>query len=246
MKRLTALFSIFSFFLLFPPDILASSLVNITPEGEIVMNVLGTEDMGIGDLSQSNEISVNKVASRDRTSNNSEIKIDKTGNEVVLTVADGEKVSTLNLGDGYEELVEIEAVKKPDTVRIFSDSSGFKIVQKGFTAVTSFPIQIDSKRRELSVLTNTGSRYLVIFPADAIDSILKTKIINRVNQSANLLLEESESGEITYLIEGKKLINIFNVYNYELPVKTRVSASTGEVMVIEDPSWLRMFNFLFV
>jgi len=231
-------------FLAIPKPTQASSLVTINLDGNIVFNVLGSEDVGIEELNKPTEFEVNKIANTVKTGD-PEIRIEKDSEGIVMAVSNNGSTSEMKV-TGDQELVEIEAQKTPDVVKIVSSDGQFKIIQDGFTAVTDYPINIDSKRRELSVNTQSGSRFLVIYPADAVEAILKSNLINRISTTEPLVIEESEDGDVTYLIKGRKLVNLFNVYNYQLPVETRVSASTGEILVIENPSWLRVFNFLFV
>lgn len=243
MKKLSWLLSAV-LFVIFVTPVQASSLVTIGLEGDITLNVLGTEDVGIEELNKPNEIQVNKIANTSKTGE-PEIRIEKNADGVIMAVSSGGSTSEMQVS-GDQELVEIEAQKTPDVVKIVSSNGQFKIIQNGFTAITDYPINIDSKRRELSVNTSSGSRFLVIYPADAVEAILKSNLINRISTTDPLLIEETPEGDVTYLIKGRKLVNLFNVYDYQLPVETRVSASTGEILVIENPSWLRVFNFLFV
>ena len=51
---------------------------------------------------------------------------------------------------------------------------------------------------------------------------------------------------MSYVIRGEKIFNIFNIYDYGVDITARVSVSTGELVGIDDPEWLKSINFLFV
>jgi hypothetical protein len=51
--------------------------------------------------------------------------------------------------------------------------------------------------------------------------------------------------KLAYEIAGDRIVNLFNIYKYAVPVKVQVSASTGEIISIDQPTWLKVVSFLF-
>ncbi len=84
---------------------------------------------------------------------------------------------------------------------------------------------------------------MALLPYDAAQSLLRTKIATNVN-AADMKVVEYEK-DITYLVNGEKVVNLFNIYDLRLPVSANISASTGEVMMVE-PSWLGVVNYLLI
>ena len=105
-------------------------------------------------------------------------------------------------------------------------------------------VNIDPYENQLSLTTRTGKKYLKVLPFDAAQSILRTRLINNIN-SEPFKIVEGEKG-LSYVINGNKVISVLNVYDIEIPITARVSALTGEVIAIDEPSWLKPLSFLFV
>ena len=84
---------------------------------------------------------------------------------------------------------------------------------------------------------------MALLPYDAAQSLLRTKIATNVNAEDMKVVEFEK--DITYLVNGEKVVNLFNIYDLKLPVSAHISASTGEVMMVE-PSWLGVVNYLLI
>ena len=108
------------------------------------------------------------------------------------------------------------------------------------------PINVDPSNKELSVTTSSGRKLISVLPREAIDALMRTKIINRMRLNERLNIVEEEGGDVSYVIKGQKVINLFNVYDYEIDITARVSVTTGEIVGIDEPEWLKAINFLFV
>jgi hypothetical protein len=111
--------------------------------------------------------------------------------------------------------------------------------------MTDFPINIRPKENELSVTTDSGAIFLSILPIEAAESALRSRFISRVSKKG-IYLSEEEVGVLAYQVEGEKVFNFFNLFEYSIPVTTHVSASTGEILAVKGPEWFKIFSFLFV
>jgi len=109
---------------------------------------------------------------------------------------------------------------------------------------TDYPININPKKNEISVQTPSGIRFLSVLPVEAAESILRARVMTRLTGEKTFLLE-GERGELVYEMNGEKVLNIFNLLDYPVEVKTKVSVLTGEIVEIDQPTWLRIVSFLF-
>lgn len=200
------------------------------------VNVLSYED--------SAEIEIKKIANT--TDSAQRVSILKKDGNVNMSVFSQSGHSEMDVTNYTDNLVEIEETIKPKKTAIGVLGPEFFISQGGVVATTYLPITIEAESNKISLTTPSGERYLSILPQTAADSILNTRIITKLAPDSPLSIVEDEENNLNYIIEGKKVVNVFNVYDWEIDVVARVSGVTGEVLEIETPSWLRSVNFLFV
>jgi len=241
MKQILALIIISLLFFSGPVSTYASLLV-VEDNGEIIWNVLSEEtsvDLGIPRHSY---IEV-KRAAETQPPQSSVVKLTRENDKVSLVVSSDSETRELDVTNWNETLVEIE--ERPETQRltIGMKDNKFKLQQRGISALTDFPVSVDSKKAQLSVQTTTGEKFISIFPYQATEAALRTKIVNRL-ESTQIEIIEKES-KLQYLIHAQKVFNFFDVYEYVIPITTYISASTGEVLGLEGPGWLKYISFLF-
>ena len=75
------------------------------------------------------------------------------------------------------------------------------------------------------------------------DSVLRSKKINRIGVDNKLNIIENDR-ELSYEVGGERVINLFNIVEYSVPVTVQVSASTGEILLVDQPTWLKVLGFL--
>ena len=143
-----------------------------------------------------------------------------------------------------DEIVEIEERPEVERFTISLSEGKFIIDQGGILAETYFTINIEPKTAELTLETPSGFRYLSILPREAVETILRAKTINRLKEGSKLIISE-QNRELSYEIFGDRVIDVFNLVEYSVPVSSRVSASTGEILSVNQPTWLRILGFLF-
>lgn len=221
----------------------SASLVAIDEGGQIIINVLSAEESVELEIPRVDYLEVKNIAEGDPDPD-AKISLLKDDGKIKLVVSTSLGDKSLDVTNYNDEIVEIEerpAVKKL-AISVIGDS--FEIVQRGVVAVTSYEINIDPGTARLTLETPSGLRFLSILPRQAVDIALQTRYINRIGGQDRLDIKEEES-ELSYIVSGDKVINLFDIYEYKVPVKAVISASTGEVLSVEQPTWLRILGFLF-
>ncbi|MBN1168294.1 hypothetical protein JXA63_00230 [Candidatus Woesebacteria bacterium] len=240
MRRLyVVLISIF--ILLLVPSSIGASIATIKPDGEVLVNVLSDEDSAL-EIPKSESLKIKEVVGNDK--NPSSIALVRAQDGIKLTVDNENTTETLDVTDVKDNVIEIEERPKVEKLSIKVDGDKFLLQQDNLKATTDYEIKIDPKIAGITLSTPSGFRFLSIFPKEAVATILRAKIINNVDGSIEL--SEGSDGVLSYLISGERVINFFDLYEHSIPVKARVSASTAEILSVEQPEWLRILGFLFV
>ncbi|MFC1710337.1 hypothetical protein ACFL0F_01580 [Patescibacteria group bacterium] len=239
MRKIVFAFLVFLTFFFVASETKAS-LLTINGEGEVIVKVLSSEDSIALGYPETSELEVKQVANSG-SEENSQVTLTKKDGIISLQVGSEKSLDVTNWKD---DLVEIE--ERPNTKRIKVGLMGddFTIAQEGIVASTGFPVNIDPYENQLSLTTQTGKKYLKVLPFDAAQSVLRTRLVNNITSKPFTIVEEEKG--LSYVIDGNKVINIVGVYDFEIPITARVSALTGEVIAIDEPSWLKPLSFLFV
>jgi hypothetical protein len=217
-----------------------ASLIIVRPDGEVRVNVLGSS---VGpEIPDHSSFSVSKIA--DSASNQTNvITLKKNDDKVNLEVIDSGQVKTMDVTNWKDSVVEVEERPLSQKIEITVADGEFSLKNKDVTASTSEQLSIDPTTGEISVGTKTGNKYLSVFPYDAVQSLLRTKIVSRIT-SMPIKISDGDKG-LQYKIDGEKVISILNLYEYKIPISSYVSASTGEIIKLDLPAWLSAINFLF-
>ena len=242
MKKSLLLFTLLLAGLAFPRSA-SASLIVIDRNGEIVWKVLSSETSSL-EIPTNSSISVRSLAANESVTV-SQVSLSKDGGVVTINVKDGNQEKSMNVVSPNKELIEIEKRPQVRNVKIGVLGNKFSIDEDGTIALTDFPIRVDPERAELSVLTQTGQRILPFLPKEALETIVRAKIISWRKEDGKIELTEKERGDLAYDISGEKVINIANVFKFNVPLTTTVSAITGEVISVDEPPWFRIFGFLF-
>ncbi|MEK7526395.1 MAG: hypothetical protein AAB546_02860 [Patescibacteria group bacterium] len=204
-----------------------AALVHIDTDGSVIMNVLGASDVIALKVPKRQALEVN--------GNN--VDIFREGDSFKLAIND----TNLNISNYKDNIIEIEETQQAKKIKISLSGDQFKIEQDGISVLTSFPIEINPKNKEISVKTETGKKFLSILPKEAADSLLRSKIVDSVSPIENSLIEEN--GILLYQLQGSKTINLFNVSDYKTNIEAKVSASNGEIVFTNEPVWLKFLSF---
>jgi hypothetical protein len=242
MKKILSILLILTAIFILSSNNVHASLLVVKPNGSLQVNVLSAENETSLTPPEHTNLQIERVGSGS-ISDASIVKLKKSDGKINLQVYGNSGVDNLNVTGYKENILEVE--ERPDTQKLEVSLSGndFRIKNKGTTALTAFPITVDSKTADLSISTDTGDKILAVYPFDAMLSALRTKLITNVNRNNLEIIVEND--KLIYKVQGEKSINIYNLYTYLIPVYTYISATTGEVVRIDAPGWLKIVNFLF-
>ncbi len=199
----------------------------------------------LGDSTSSGSMTVQSTLSTARDLADATLSIIKEGEKSLLTVQTGAGTKEQDVTKLTDSIVEIEQDQGSKTIKIGKVDSNFGISQSGITALTSYPIHIDAASKTISVATNSGERIIAVMPDDALETLVRANIVNTISQDGQVVLGENENGELTYSIPAERNVNLFNIHTIAVPVNTTVSATSGKVLKIDEPQWLKVFGFLF-
>ena len=239
MKKLVV--SLLALVFIFPKSA-SANFVSVNPKGEIVYSVLSASDELSLEIPKSAELKVKEVA-KEKPSSEGIISLSNADNKISMSVDYGSSKEQFSFSQSNDELIQIEERPAVQQLSIGLDGDKFTLVQRGITALTNFPISVNSKTAKITVTTERGDRIVSVLPYGAVESLLKAKILSNVNEN-KLDLVESDS-ELAYHVVSAKLLNLLDVYSYSVPVSAYVSASTGEVVKVEAPIWFRFIDFIF-
>ena len=222
-----------------------ASLVTINTQGSIVLNILSVEDSIELEIPRRDYLEIKGIT--DETPDpNARISLLMEDGKVKLQVSTKSGDKSLDVTNYEGEIIEIEERSENERLVIGVSDGKFTIEQRGVVAETDFAINIDPQTTGLTLKTPSGLRFLSILPREATEAVLRSKFINRIGFDQRIVLEEEEGKDLAYLIQGERVINLFNVFEYATPVGAKVSASTGEILSVEQPTWLKIIGFLFV
>jgi hypothetical protein len=221
-----------------------ASLISIDKEGRIVINVLSAEKSVGLEIPQSEYLEIKNILSETPDSN-AKISLVKNEGKTTLNVTSSSGNKSLDITNYKDEILVVEERPEVQKLTFFVSGDKFTLVQRGVYAETDYQINIDPISAKLTLEAPSGLRYLSVLPHQATDVVLKANFINRIDDEKRLTIKE-EGSELTYEVFGDKVFNIFNLFEYGVPVSAKVSASTGEILSIEGPTWLKVINFLFV
>lgn len=241
MRRYSFIFIFLSFFFLFPENT-SASIVTINPQGEAIVNVLSDQDVFL-EIPKSESLKVNEVKGVDEK-DGSTIALAREEDKVVLTVDGEDHEKSLDVTNLKEDLIEIEERPSVEKISIKLAGDKFVLKQDNLIAFTDYQIKVNPEIAGITLGTPSGFRFLSIFPKSAVETVLRAKVMNKINNSIEI--NEGSDGVLSYIVSGERVINLFNLYEYSVPVEARVSASTAEVLSVDQPEWLRILGFLFV
>lgn len=240
IKKFLIFISVALFFLFFGFSRAEASILSIGKDGEVIWKVLSEQDSTEIDIPTHSYIEVKKVTDKD-VDPKSSVELSKNGDKINLFVLKGNEKRQIDITNQNIELVEIEERAEIQKINIGVRDNKFSLRQRGFSALTDFPIKIDPETARLTVQTESGDRFLSVLPYQAVQGILRSKLINKINDNLLEIIEEER--ELQYSFSGEKIFNIFDLFEYSIPVSLRVSATTGETVSIDGPLWYKIIGF---
>jgi len=239
-KVLVCLLLLVSFIFVSPVTIDAALLV-VSEGGNVVWNVLSEDYSADLEIPESESIEVARVSGEDL---DERIKLQKEDGKVSLLTQSGSGEKKLDLDGIEEDVLEIEERPEVQKVVVSIVDGNFSFKQKGVSAVTEYPVNIDPRQAKVSLSTPTGEQYLSILPYDAYSIVVRSRLISEVTDNRSILIEEEEG--LLYLFKGDKVFNLLNIYKHKIPVEMKLSASTGEIVAVDSPTWFKLIKFLYL
>lgn len=232
MKKLSISFLFSTILLFYCVSNAKAALVTVSEKGLLRLNVLGAS---------TSEFNVRKVAQINDITPQADITLQKTPDGTQLIVENGSDIRELDLTGFNRDIIEIEAKEAPKKIIILNSEEGFVIKQNSEEVKTVFPIYVSSKSKEISVQTPSGIRYLLVFPSDALSSLIRS---NELSEETNIELIETEKGDLSYKVLGIKNVNLFDIFYLDVNIEAYVSATTGQITKIDKPLWYRFGGVL--
>lgn len=235
MNRVFFLFLVFCFLFIVPSP-LSASYVTINPNGNITVNVLSDQDENTGNHLQVTKLAENIVGATPQ------VKLTKEDGSVQMLVTNKDGTKELHVPKKTDTLIEIE--ERPETQKLAIGLIGnqFFLKQKEYTALTNYPLTVDSQSAHLVANKDSGDTLLTVLPLEAVESILRSGIVSKITNNSMEIIEEDHT--LQYKITGEKVFSLLNIYNYTVPVDAYVSVSDGSIVKIDSSTWYRFMNLL--
>jgi len=243
MFKFISVVFLFTSFIAFSTTTSFAAVVTVDEAGSVFWNVLPAYDE-VDTSPQPDSLEVKNVAINGTTSDKSKISLTNNSGIIELIVNDGNITKEAEITNFDQEIVEIEQKELPKRISIVASGNGFLLKEQNVTAFTSFPITVEPEEKRIIVGTPSGQQYLKELPSDVLTQAIKGQIIDVVGDGY-LVITSGDQGQVYYLIEGMKTLNILNIFRYEVPVSANISASDGKVISIQQPFWLPIASFLF-
>jgi len=196
-----------------------ASLVVIDKEGHVVVNVLSAEESIELEIPRSEFLEIKNVVS-EAPEGDAKISLAKVDGKATLEVSSQSGNKSLDVTNYKKEVIEIEERPQVQKLTISVLGDKFIIGQRNVFAETDYQINIDAATARLTLETPSGLRFLSILPRQATDSVLRAKYINRIESERKLVIKE-EGSELAYEIFGDKVLNFFNFFRINIPLRNK-------------------------
>lgn len=236
------LFILFVALLFTFPEKVDAGFLKIGSDGKIEYNVLSAEGELTLEVPRSEDLQV-KAPNDEGSLENGTISLVKKDGKISMVIEDDTSKKEFDFTNYNDTIVEIEERPEVQRMQIGVRDEKFSIEHKGMIALTEYPVTIDPKSARITISTDRGERIVSITPYGAIESLLRAKTISSLDGNKLFLVEKGS--ELAYLAKGTKVLNLLNIYYYPVSVSAFVSASTGEVILVEAPVWYKIVGFLF-
>ncbi|OGE65882.1 hypothetical protein A3H85_02410 [Candidatus Daviesbacteria bacterium RIFCSPLOWO2_02_FULL_40_8] len=151
---------------------------------------------------------------------------------------------------------EIEEELEDEGVKIASKSGKQAFSKNKIAALTDFPLSVDVNTRQLIVTTPAGQKVVTILPDQAVQNLLNTNIVNKIDTQAGEIAG-GELGDLTgtvkieiindkivYRIKGVKTHKFLGLIPVSAQTTAIVSAESGELVSQEQPLLTTVIDLL--
>ncbi len=157
-------------------------------------------------------------------------------NGVLKLKAENESGKEVELED--DELDEVESELEDDGIKIASASGRPVLSRNKIGAQTDFPLSIDVGTNQLIVSTPAGQKVVTVLPDQAVQNLLATNIINRVDSTGldttgelgaldSVIRLEMRNDEAVYRVKGVKTRKLFGLFSVNNSATIFVSSESG-------------------
>jgi uncharacterized membrane protein YkoI len=194
------------------------------------------------------------MAPASETSSQSKIEINPQSDNPVLI--NKEPLNTNQSGTGKQPVISVipqqpdnngnqtnklpldsstSVTKQPLQIEVNKETKEAIIEQGDTTVRTKEPITIENN--QLNIQTNEGKMPINVLP----DKITKMAIQNEPQEINDISLKTIDKQPI-YEVNGVKEEKVLNIIPVKMPIKTEVSARTGEIVKVEKPWWAKLLD----
>lgn len=179
---------------------------------------------------------------------NGQLKLKAENEQGKEVEVDDEKLD--EMGDEAEEELEKKGI------RIATGSGKPVLAKNNVAALTDFPLSVDVATNQLIVTTPAGQKVVTILPDQAIQNLLDTNIINKVDSSTDSSLTdelgqlsgvvklETKNDKVVYKVKGTKSHRLLGFIPVDASTTVFVSAETGETVETEQPLITNIIDLL--
>lgn len=181
-------------------------------------------------------------------------------NGQVVLKAENEDGDTLEIED--DELAELEndvedELEDDDVKLVPTADNQLALTQNQVAAVTNFPLSINVETKELIITTPAGQKIVTILPEQAVQNLLATGIINRIETSSADTDTQTQLGALTgvvkldvrnndvvYKINGVKTHQVLGFIPVDTQTTAFVSTDDGSVVAQQRSLLANVVDFL--
>jgi len=223
------------FFLFAVPS--RAALINISKNGAVTYNVLSAQSP----FRDNPESSIASENDRNPAVLGTKISLTKVDDKYFLKV-EGDRFGQFEITNYQGDLVEMEKDLPGQKLSLAFGDGKVQIKEQGIVAQTSLSFNIDSASKKLSLETPSGEKFLFLAPKEAVEKIYQEKILDSTEGAITVT---DHNNDLLYEVSGQKILNIFNLVQIPIQVKTQISALTGNIVSVEEPSWLKLWRLFF-
>ncbi len=184
----------------------------------------------------------------------------KVENGQVVLKAENEEGEEVEIQD--DELEELknaveDGLEDDDMKLVPTTDNKLAVANNQIAAVTDFPLSINVETKELIVTTPSGQKVVTVLPDEAVQNLLATGIINKLetlpadintqNQLgtlAGIVKLEIRNNEVVYKVNGVKIHRMLGIIPVNTQTTAFVSADSGDVVAQQRSLLANVVDFL--
>lgn len=209
-----------------------------------------------------------KIKTKIEDDGTTKIEIENGTFKLKYRVENGQVVLKVENEDGDEveieddELTELEhavegELEDNDVKLAPITDNQLAVIKNQIAAVTDFPLSINVETKELIITTPAGQRVVTILPDQAVQNLLATGIINKIETPpadatiqdqldtlVGVVKLEIRDDKVVYKVNGVKTHNVLGFIPVTTPVTAFVSTETGGAVAKQQSILANVIDFL--